>query len=37
MVAINAPMPRPVKNRKMPNVVVSCISAVIAMPMEKVA
>ena len=34
VVAISAPMPRPVRNRKMPNVVVLVMNAVTAMPME---
>jgi hypothetical protein len=34
VVAIRAPMPSPVINRKMPNVVVVCMNAVTAIPTE---
>ena len=34
VVAISAPMPRPVTNRKIPNVVVVLVNAVMAMPRE---
>ena len=34
VVAISAPMPRPVTNRITPNIVVVLISAVTSMPME---